>query len=356
MKRGLVVLDEDETSLRELKERVSTLQGSLAEKGLAAALVYGDVYHSGDITYLSNICLYWNEAILAVPARGEPALLTKLSRRVQPWMKRTSSLEDLRSGPHLAAAVNEFVGELDEGRIGFVEETWWPAPLLADVREALGGRGSIDLGGIVRQRRETPSDSELQLLRTASELTARSVGVGLDTRMTPNERAGRAELTARQGGVEDVAVYSRAVAPDADTLEVVAEYRGYWTAAARVLTRATIPWAQAMDAAYREAASFLRDGITADALSSGVARHLSGSSLPWCLELMHHVDVETGGGYRLPVQRHEPVRTGAVVSMRLAMELPSGQSAVGADTYAIGTDRAERLTRHLPNDVVVSVA
>ena len=71
MKRGLVVLDPAEIPPGELEQRVGALQAELRARGLAAALVYADVYHSGDLGYLSNICLYWNEALLAVPADGQ---------------------------------------------------------------------------------------------------------------------------------------------------------------------------------------------------------------------------------------------------------------------------------------------
>lgn len=40
------------------------------------------------------------------------------------------------------------------------------------------------------------------------------------------------------GGVEDVNLYCHSFGPDADTVEVVSEYRGYWTGAARVVAKA----------------------------------------------------------------------------------------------------------------------
>ncbi len=356
MKRGLVVLDEEETPRAVFKQRVAALQRALAEQGVIAAFVYGDVYHSGDITYLSNICLYWNEAILAVPVQGEPALLTKLSRRVHPWMRRTSSLDDLRSGPHLAVLAREFIDDLGEGPVGLVEEAWWPASLLIELRDALGPQRSVDLGEVVRRERKAPSGSELRLLRSASTLTARAVGDVLDPGLTPEERAGRAELTARQGGVEDVSVYSHLAGPDAEVVEVIGEFRGYWTSAARVLSRSVPPWARAIEAGFRAAATVLRDGVTANTVRSAAGPHLSELDMAWQLELLHHVDVETGGGYRLPSGSGEPFRAGAVVSMRLSVELPDSASAVVGDTYLLGASGSERLTNALADETVVSAA
>jgi hypothetical protein len=45
------------------------------------------------------------------------------------------------------------------------------------------------------------------------------------------------------GGVEDVNLYSRSSGPDADTVEVVSEFRGYWTGAARVPAKGELGWA-----------------------------------------------------------------------------------------------------------------
>ena len=120
MKRGLVVLDPAEIPPGELEQRVGALQAELRARGLAAALVYADVYHSGDLGYLSNICLYWNEALLAVPADGQAALLTKLSPRVANWWRATSNLEDFRSGRVLAKLAEGFLAEQGPGGVGLV--------------------------------------------------------------------------------------------------------------------------------------------------------------------------------------------------------------------------------------------
>ena len=156
MKRGLVVLDPAEIPPGELEQRVGALQAELRERGLAAALVYADVYHSGDLGYLSNICLYWNEALLAVPADGRAALLTKLSPRVANWWRATSNLEDFRSGRVLAKLAEGFLAEQGPGGVGLVELDWWPDQLLADVTAAAGGREITDLGSVVRRRRQVP--------------------------------------------------------------------------------------------------------------------------------------------------------------------------------------------------------
>lgn len=357
MKRGLVVLDEEETPTSALEGRVGALQAALRDKGAAAALIYGDVFHSGDITYLSNICIYWNEAVLAVPAEGAPALLTKLSKRVQTWMRASSNLEDLRSGPNLAKLCAEWMdGVGSPGPIGFVERSWWPGPLSRSVAEELSGHELVDLGPVVRAAREQPEPGELALLRAGADLSARSVADTLGGNASNDDRAGRAELISRRGGVEDVAVYSHPAGPDGDVVEVVGEYRGYWSAAARVVARRQPDWGGAMTAAYRAAAAALRDGVSEHDAHLAAAGELSALGLPFSLGLLHHVDLEAGGGYRMTGQRAARFPAGAVAALRLGIELPDGSSAVASDTYLIGTTGAERLTVALPESAIVAGA
>lgn len=356
MKRGLVVLDPAEVPPSELEGRVAALQAVLRARGLAGALVYGDVYRSGDVTYLSNICLYWNEGILAVPAEGGAAFVTKLSRRVQTWMRATSNLTDLRSGPRLARLVAEYAAGLPDGPVGLVERAWWPAPLLGELANELEGRALVDLGPVVRRAREAPSAAELALVRAGAALTAASVAGALDGGLTPEERAGRAELAARSGGVEDVVVRSHPAGPDAATLEVVGEYRGYWTSAARVLVQGAPSWAAAVEDAYRAAASALRPGVSPSRVRAAAAEALSGLGRPWHLDVRHHVDLETNGGYRLADERDEEVGDGSVVAVRLGVDLAPGIPAVASDTYLVGAEGPTRLTSGLGEAATHAVA
>jgi len=352
MKRGLVVLDPAEIPPGELEQRVGALQAELRARGLAAALVYADVYHSGDLGYLSNICLYWNEALLAVPAEGKPALLTKLSARVANWWRATSNLEDFRSGRVLAKLAEGFLAEQGPGGVGLAELDWWPDTLAADVTAAAGGRAVSDLGSVVRHRRQSPSASEQVLLRQASSLTAWSVAAALDAGLSNHERAGKAELTARLGGAEDVLVYCHSSTAAADTVEVISEYRGYWTGAARVLAQDSQDWAGQLGAGYRAAASALAAGVTAGQVRAAAQAALAPLGPNWHLDLIHHTDLETEGGYRYPQDAARPLADGAVVTLRLELDLDDGGHAVLADTFQVSPGAAACLTSAAAGPVI----
>jgi hypothetical protein len=344
VKRGLVVLDPAEIPPGELEQRVGALQAELKARGLAAGLIYADVYHSGDLGYLSNICLYWNEALLAVPADGNPALLTKLSPRVANWWRATSQLEDFRSGRVLATLVEGFLAEQGPGGVGLVELDWWPDSVFADVAGAAGGRELSDLGSVVRRRRQAPSPAEAELLRRAAAVTAESVAVALDGALSNFERAGKAELAARMGGVEDVNVYCHSSGQDADTVEVVSEFRGYWTGAARVLAKGDLDWAGPLAAGYQAAVAALAAGATPAAVHEAAGGALAALGPDARVDLIQHTDLETDGGYRYRDDGAEPLADGAVVTLRVELGLADGSTAVLADTYQAGPGTATCLT------------
>lgn len=350
MKRGLVVLDPQEIPAEELAGRVKKLQSKLQQQGIAAALIYGDVYRSGDITYLTNNCIYWNEGVLMVPASGEPALLTKLSSRVHTWMRAISNLKDLQSGPDIAGMVKKFLGDATPGTVGLAEMDWWPAGVVDDLRAKLTGWQLQDLGQIVQLEREQPSASELKLLQGSSEISAKAVAVGLDHSLSNFDRAGKAELAARMAGVEDVLVLCHPAGPEADTTEVLAEFRGYWTVAARIVVKKNLPaWAPMVGEGYKAAAQALKSGVTIGQLRETAAKQITDSTLVWRLDVIHHTDLETRGDYRLPGEETNSIQTGSVVGLRLEVTFADGTQGVIADTFAIADNAATCLTKGLPD-------
>lgn len=348
MKRGLVQLDPGEVAPAEYRARVHELQQLLRVRGLRAAAIYGDVYRSGDLTYLTNLCLYWNEGVLVVPAEGEPALLTKLSARVQPWMRATTILEDIRSGQDLVQLLADFLGSVEPGPLGLVEKSWWPAPLLQQMAARLPAWTLEDAGPIVRKRRQAPGPSELALLRRGAAVGAQAMQAALRPGLSPSERRGAVERDARTAGVEDVYCWIDGTPDEGSTLQIVPEYRGYWTQVARVLLPASgaPSWAERLLDGYRAAVARLAPGVARADLAAAAAAPLAalGPEFSWELDVVHHTDLETGGEYRLPGESEEPLPAGSVFSLSLALYGPGGGRACLADTFHMESAGASCLT------------
>lgn len=358
MKRGLVVLDPLDVTREEYALRVGALQDRLRASGCGLGLVYGDVHRSGDITYLTNLCLYWNEGILAVPAEGAPAFLAKLSPRVHPWMRSTSTVGDLRSGEDLADLVEAVAAEHPEGAVGLVEEMWWPTLLVEKVRRRLGHRHLRALGPVVRNLRRRPSEAERRLLQHSARLAATAVAVAARTPGGRSERVAAAERELRSAGVRDVLLWCDPGPRRGWSIEVLVDWRGYWAHAARtVLEDLVRPEAgERFTEAYRKATATLGAGVWRSALEAVVRAEFTG--LPgawWSVDVVEHVDLETRGEYRPPQARDEPLPDGAFVSLELRLRGSDGTHWVAADTYEVHAAGVRWLTDRLPPDPVVRV-
>ncbi len=352
MKRGLVVLDPSEVALEEYAARVRRFQQVLQAAGCGLWLVYGDVSRFGDIGYLTNLCLYWNEGVLAVPTEGDPVFLTKLSPRVHLWMRATSTVSDLRSGQDLAALVEAVAAEHSGGEVGLVEEAWWPAPLVEAIRAGIGDRRVRDLGPAIRHLRRHPSEAERALLRHSAELAAAAVEAAAFASGGSAERTAAAERTVRGAGARDARIWCDPIPGGGFTVEAFVEWRGYWAHAARtVLPEGARPGAGALFAqAYREAEKTLRPGTRPGEIQEVVGAFLADQSreVRWSVDLVEHVDLETFGEHRTPELREMPLFPGAVVSLALRVQGPGGFRWVAADTYEVRAGGAGRLTSRLP--------
>lgn len=333
VKRGLVTLDLAEIPEEEWAARLDRVRDRLRAGGLKAALIYGDVHRSDDIAYLTNLCIYWNEGILAVPVEGEPAFLTKLSKRVHPWMRRTSVLRDLRSGRSLGGLVAELLdGDDGPGAVGIVDDGWWPAMLLDEVAAALPGWELHPLPDVVRDARAVPSTSEVALLGYAGAVLAEAVAAAVaDGHDDGRGRIALVERIARGNGFKDLRVRCEH-ADGAVSVDAVGEYRNGWVATARAGggDRAAI-----LGAALEGAAARLTPGVRPSALSVPDGVRLC------CTD---QADLATDGAHRALGDPDAPLPEGAVVALHVDAEQGGGGRLAVADTYLVRADGPARLT------------
>jgi len=323
MKRGLVAAAGADTPVYEA--RLERLREQVRDMGAVAALVYGDVYRSDDIAHLTNLCIYWNEGVLAVPADGPPAFLAKLSARVHPWMRRTSILEDLRASQRLPELIASYLDELGPGPVAFVEEDWWPGELAAGIEAAASERGSVTLGDAVRRTRLAPDTRDLDDLRRAGEIVAgalaaaESAADGEDA----NARIAAIERAARGEGARDVLAFAAPAAGDggALTVELTVQFANVWASAAR---------------------TFGGDGSADSALTSVIESLRSGMPVPdgVGVKVVHHCDLATAGDLRPAADAAQPLSDGAVVAVTVRAE----NGEVAGDTLRIAADGASALT------------
>jgi hypothetical protein len=334
MKRGLVVLDHDELPEEEWRRRIDRTRAGLREQGVDLALVYGDVFRSDDIAYLTNLCIYWNEGMLAVPANGEPALLTKLSPRVHTWMRRTSTLTDLRSGKAFGSLVGALLAERAPGTLGLIDAELWPAALVEEVTGAATGWTVRPLPGLVRESRTRPSEHEVALLRRSGAVLAEAVERAGADGLAERERVATAEEVLRGQGFTDVVARAGAT-----SVEITGQYRNAWLRTGRTLHGEL---ADPLAAALGTAAG----GVTTRKLAEAARSRLGEppADAVFDLRVIDHVDLATDGEY-LGQDGDRALVAGQVAVVVVELVRADGTVLTASDSVLVGERGATALTR-----------
>lgn len=344
MKRGLIARDPSDAVRASAEQRVTAVRERVREAGCVVGLVYGDVSRSDDISYLGTLCVYWNEGILAVPADGDVAFITKLSPRVHPWMRASSTVTDLRSGPNLPKLIGGLLEDLQaepQPRIGLVERDWWPSGLLADIAAAFPEAELADLGDVVRAARLVPDAGELDLLRRAGVVAGEAVQSAIDLEgSAPAARIGEIERRVRRAGMTDLFAVAEEAPDGSVTTGAVVQLQHLWLRAARsgggaLAEHATVGAARATAA--------LRDGVT-EAEVAQAARDGVPADVTLTTVCVRHVDLTPVGDGRRPSDVDGPLRAGEVVAVAVTASDDRAQATV-ADTHLLSDDGATALTR-----------
>jgi hypothetical protein len=339
VKRGLVVLDPAEVPDQEWDARVAGLQRSMAEHGVDVALVYGDVSRSDDIAYLTNLCIYWNEGVLAIPAAGTPTFLTKLSPRVQPWMKRTSKVTEISSGKGFADLVAKFMLGKKNGTLGLIDAALWPSDVVDEITAAVPGWRVEPLEGLVRQQRLVPSDNEVALLRAAGRILDDAAAEAVVEESTPGGRVETVERALRNGGFLDLYPNSLSTTDGVTSFGVTGQYRTGWVHTSRVV--GDDGWTGDLRAALTAAIAAAKPGATLADLTTAARTALDG--LPGDAEIrwINQADLSTHGEFR---PRDFQLGLGETGSVSIEVVFADGGHAAVAETVRITDGEPEYLT------------
>jgi len=345
MKRGLVVLDPAEIPADEWRGRVAAVQRELAASGIDVALVYGDVSRSDDIAYLTNLCVYWNEGVLAVPAQGDPVFLTKLSPRVHPWMRLVSTVAEIRSGRSFAELVGKFLSPGDGGTVGLIDAGLWPGAVVAEIHRALAGWEVRPLTGLVRTLRQVPSPTELTLLRRAAASLTETTAVAAAPGLSDGERIAVAERELRGDGYLDVMARTSRTADGVTSVQITGQYRYLWLHASRLADPGSTAWPHALRRAIATAVAATAPGVTTADLDAAAQPALAElpagatADVRW----VYHADMATNGEYA-DDPAGQPVPEGAVVIVEIDVRMADGTHATVAETVLAAGDGPVCLT------------
>jgi len=223
----------------------------LAERDLAALVVYSELWRSNQARYFSNYMPYFNRALLVIPRDLPATLLCGLSPRVYGWIRSVTTIEDVRPAGNFAKPLFEIAAERKWTRVGALDFPQFPY----DIFKALQS-GSVQMMNVESAGVFVPSEDETEIaMRAKAEAMVRQIldeerprGVG----MLDHHFVGLLERRFRRAGAEDLIVLLTngetvpapprgEVLKDGYTVSIAMEYRGHWVRLTTPALRATPP-------------------------------------------------------------------------------------------------------------------
>ena len=243
MKRGLITWNKSEIPPEVFERRVNQVRRVLAERDLAALVVYSDLWRSNQARFFSNYMPYFNRALLIIPQDMPPTLLCGLSPRVYGWIRSVTIIEDVRPAGNFSKPLFDIAAERKWTRMGFLDLEQFPY----DLHKTLHG-GSLRLVNVESDAVFSPAEDEtevemrLMAARLASDILEEEIphGVGL----VDHHFVGRLERRFRRAGAEDLLIlltngHTVPAPPSGIRLEenfsvsIALEYRGHWVRLSR---------------------------------------------------------------------------------------------------------------------------
>jgi hypothetical protein len=238
LKRGLITWDKSEIPPTVFEQRVDRVRRVLAERELAALVVYSELWRSNQARFFCNYMPYFNRAILIIPRDVPATLLCGLSPRVYGWIRSVTTIEDVRPAGNFAKPLFEIATERKWTRIGALDLPQFPY----DIHEALQS-GPMEVANVESAAVYLPAEdqSEIAMRKKASEMLTRVLeeevprGVG----KVDHYFVGQLERRLRRAGAEDLIVLLKngetvaappngAVLKEGYSVSLALEYRGHW--------------------------------------------------------------------------------------------------------------------------------
>jgi hypothetical protein len=238
MKRGLITWDKSEIPPAVFERRIDRLRHTLAQRNLAALVVYSELWRSNQARFFSNYMPYFNRALLIIPCELPPTLLCGLSPRVYGWIRSVTTIEDVRPAGNFAKPLLEIAAERKWTRVGGLDFPQFPY----DIYKALQ-TGTLEVTNVESAAVFVPAEDEAEIAmrRKAADMVRRILdeelpgGVG----KVDHHFVGQLERRFRLAGAEDLIVLLTngetvpapprgAVLKLGYSVSIALEYRGHW--------------------------------------------------------------------------------------------------------------------------------
>jgi len=337
MRRGLLAWSPQEIAKSEFDRRLAVLRSRFDQAGVDVLLVYTNFARPAAISYLTNVVLFWSEAMLVVPRTGDTTLVVGLPKRDMTVIRPTGCFDELVCDPDARTALVTVLTEqgLLGQRIAILDADSVPAPFAGAIEAAGGSLMTVD--DILDTGNDDGSSAALQV--KAADIARNALGASSIALDRAASLVAMVELNARLAGAEEVQVL---IAPDLArdkglrriegpeglgerfAICVSVAYKGHWVRIGRTISRQAAPqsWSMAQ-AAIPAIADGLSAGTDATAqIEQALGRLQAGQIDSWALE-------GQAGGSPLALLAHDKqalrgTTEGQLIVFSAWLDLPDG--------------------------------
>ena len=167
---GSYLWDEERLPRDEFDIRMQTIRQAIADRGWAAAIVYGDAREHAALAYFSNFIPRMRWAMALFAAEGAPLLLASMSSRDMPAMRTMTWLPDVKSGWEWRW-FDEWISRLPaKGKIGVIGLDLMTPLLFGSVSRSIEGRFElVQVDALLAQARRVHRPREVAVMREAAQ-------------------------------------------------------------------------------------------------------------------------------------------------------------------------------------------
>jgi len=176
----------------EFEERIRAVQHALAQRGADALAVYGGASQESNVRYLSGFGSWWGDALVMVPRRGDPVLITNSIFHGEPMHSnlQTTWIQDLRPllNPHstgtpksVVEAGRDVLGEWGAltGTVAFVDLDQAPSRITRELSACWPQVHVHDGAPILAGLRRIKSPAEIDLVRRLGRIASAGMDAGM---------------------------------------------------------------------------------------------------------------------------------------------------------------------------------
>lgn len=204
MRRGLLTWDPAELPLEALNARVAKVRAAMKSQQLDALIAYTNISKPAAVSWISGFTPYWSEGLLYVPAEGEIAFATALSKRVAEWISTVMPQGEIIPTPQPGVAIGKRLAASGAKRIGFPDLEDMPARQAKDLLANAPGIELCDATDMFNSVRGAVDDAERRLVRKAASIAFGALGeTGADA-ATAQELIAPCEGYARGHAAEEI--------------------------------------------------------------------------------------------------------------------------------------------------------